>query len=119
MIEEALVGAVLKIQAAETEDQKDADSTAPTAFKIVDVEFGDDSVLAAINANNRARIAQEKQKEQRTGKKKGRRIGRIALLALCAAGCVASAVACICNGLWYAAISPIALVAVSAFNIKQ
>jgi hypothetical protein len=75
--------------------------------------YGDASVFAAMSAKNKARIAKEKRKDRNL------RIGRIALFGLCAAGCVASAVACIRNGLWYAAIAPVALVAVSAFNIKR
>lgn len=75
--------------------------------------YGDASVFAAMSAKNKARIAKEKRKDRNL------RIGKIALFGICAAGSVASAVACICNGLWYAAIFPIALVVASAFNIKR
>lgn len=38
---------------------------------------------------------------------------------LCAVGCVASAVACIRNGLWYTTFAPTALIVTSALNLKK
>ena len=101
----------------------------------------EDLFFAMMNAKSKARVAEEQKLEaekerdsaifqlvskvyemQQSEKKRIRRnlfILKLSLFGACAAGCVTSAVACIRSGLWYAAIAPIALVAVSAFNLKK
>lgn len=44
---------------------------------------------------------------------------KVVVFGLSAVGCVASAVACIRSGLWYAAFAPFALIVTSAFNLKK
>ena len=66
-------------------------------------------------------IAAEKEMQRREENRilRNRFIRKAVLFGTCAAGCVMSSVACICNGLWYAAIAPTALIAVSAWNLRK
>ena len=101
----------------------------------------EDMFFAMLNAQSKANAAvsqKNKAEEERDlavlqmcsaienmRKKEAQRIRRnlfilkAVVFGLCTVGCVASAVACIRNGLWYTTFAPFALIVTSALNLKR